>query len=34
MNKKHWITIILDGSAPTDFIKTKIDKSYELALKK
>ena len=33
MNKKHWITIILDGSVPIDFIKTKIDTSYELALK-
>ncbi len=31
MNKKHWITIILDGSVPLETIKTKIDESYELA---
>ena len=33
MNKKHWITIILDGSVSLDFIKNKIDLSYELANK-
>lgn len=31
MNKKHWITIILDNKVPLDFIKNKIDKSYILA---
>lgn len=33
MNKKHWITIILDGSVPIDEIFKFIDKSYELAKK-
>ena len=33
MNKKHWITIILDGSIPTEQIKILIDKSYILAKK-
>jgi len=33
MNKKHWITIILDGSMPIDKIYKYIDKSYELAKK-
>ncbi|MCD7780306.1 MAG: MmcQ/YjbR family DNA-binding protein, partial [Candidatus Gastranaerophilales bacterium] len=31
MNKKHWITIILDGSVSSQIIKVKIDKSYTLA---
>lgn len=31
MNKKHWITIILDGSMSIDEIYKYIDKSYELA---
>lgn len=34
MNKKHWITIILDGSVPVEKIKTMIDESYILANKK
>ena len=34
MNKKYWISIILDGSVSSDVIKTKIDESYMLALKK
>ncbi len=34
MNKKHWITIILDGSVSLDVIKEKIDESYVLAKKK
>ena len=33
MNKKHWITIILDGSMPLDEIYKFIDRSYELAKK-
>ena len=33
MNKKHWITIILDGSMPLDEIFKFIDRSYELAKK-
>ena len=31
MNKKHWITIILDGSVNIKKIYKSIDKSYELA---
>ncbi len=30
MNKKHWFTIILDGSVPIDEIYERIDKSYKL----
>ena len=33
MNKKHWITILLDGSVPTNEIFDYIDKSYILAKK-
>lgn len=33
MNKKHWITIILDGSMSLDEIYKFIDRSYELAKK-
>lgn len=31
MNKKHWLTIILDGSVPTDEICRLLDESYQLA---
>jgi predicted DNA-binding protein (MmcQ/YjbR family) len=34
MNKKHWITVVMDGSLTEDFIKQLIDDSYELVLKK
>lgn len=34
MNKKHWISIILDGSVPVEDIFQRIDTSYELAHKK
>lgn len=30
MNKKHWNTIIIDGSVPTRLIKEWIDHSYQL----
>ena len=33
MNKKHWLTIILDYSVPTDEIMDRIEKSYILAKK-
>ncbi|MBR2525430.1 MmcQ/YjbR family DNA-binding protein [bacterium] len=33
MNKRHWLTIILDGSVPIEEIYKRIDKSYNLALK-
>lgn len=31
MNKKHWITMPLDGTVPIEEIKTCLDKSYNLA---
>ena len=34
MNKKNWVTIILDGSVQIDKIFKMIDTSYEIALKK
>ena len=30
MNKKHWNTIIVDGSIPQKLLKEMIDDSYEL----
>lgn len=33
MNKKHWITICLDGTVSVKEICSKIDESYKLALK-
>lgn len=33
MNKKHWITICLDGTLSIEEICNKIDESYKLALK-
>ena len=33
MNKRHWNTIIFDGSIPNDEIEEMIDESYELVVK-
>ena len=33
MNKKHWCTIILDGTVPFEEICRRIDASYLLAIK-
>jgi len=33
MNKRHWITICLDGSIPVEEICERIDASYRLAKK-
>lgn len=33
MNKKHWITICLDGSVPAGDIFTRVEESYRLAVK-
>ena len=33
MNKKHWYTLLLDGSIPTEEICRRIDESYLLAKK-
>lgn len=33
MNKKHWVTLLLDGSIPLEEIKTRLDESYRLAKK-
>ncbi|MBO4548461.1 MAG: MmcQ/YjbR family DNA-binding protein [Abditibacteriota bacterium] len=30
MNKKHWNTVILDGSVPEDAVKQMIEDSFEL----
>ena len=32
MNKRHWLTIPLDGSCPVDQIKNLIDLSYRLTM--
>lgn len=34
MNKKHWNSLILDGSIPEDDIKRMIAESYDLCAKK
>ena len=33
MNKKHWLTICLNGSVPSEEICNRLDKSYRLATK-
>ncbi len=33
MNKKHWNTIVLDGSLPEEILLNMIDESYELVVK-
>ncbi len=33
MNKRHWITVTLDGSLPDDLIEELIRNSYELVVK-
>lgn len=33
MNKKHWNTLLLDGSVPTKLIRELIDHSYDLVVK-
>ena len=33
MSKKHWNTIVLDGTVPEDLIMTMIDDSYALVVK-
>jgi predicted DNA-binding protein (MmcQ/YjbR family) len=34
MNKKHWNTVIVDGSVPSRLLKELIDHSYDLVNKK
>ncbi len=34
MNKRHWATVLLDGSCPADRIKTLVDLSYQLTAKR
>lgn len=34
MNKKHWITVCLDGTVPLNVIEKMLDTSYDLAGKK
>jgi len=33
MNKKHWNSIILNGSVPEELIRSFIDDSYNLVVK-
>lgn len=33
MNKRHWNTLVLDGSLPAEEIRAMIDASYELVVK-
>ncbi|MBT1705254.1 MmcQ/YjbR family DNA-binding protein [Chryseosolibacter indicus] len=33
MNKKHWITVLIDGSIPDKLLCTWIDNSYDLVVK-
>ncbi|SHJ35317.1 Predicted DNA-binding protein, MmcQ/YjbR family [Malonomonas rubra DSM 5091] len=33
MNKRHWNTLVLDGSVPDEEIKMMIDDSYELVVR-
>ena len=34
MNKKHWITVTMDGSVPQKLIKSWIEASYDLVVSK
>ena len=34
MNKRHWISVILDGGVPCDFVERLTEKSYDLTDKK
>jgi predicted DNA-binding protein (MmcQ/YjbR family) len=34
MNKKHWNTIVVDGTLPQKLVKEMIDHSYDLVSKK
>ena len=33
MNKRHWNTVLLDGSVPTKLVRELIDHSYDLVTK-
>ena len=34
MNKKHWITVLIDGSIPDKLLRLWIDESYQLVVAK
>jgi predicted DNA-binding protein (MmcQ/YjbR family) len=34
MNKRHWVSVILNGSVPEDFTERLVGKSYDLTFKK
>lgn len=34
MNKKHWNTLLMDGSLPESFLRAEIDASYALVVAK
>ncbi len=34
MNKRHWVSVLLNGTVPTEFTSLLIEKSYDLTKKK
>jgi predicted DNA-binding protein (MmcQ/YjbR family) len=34
MNKRHWVSVFLNGSVPEDFTERLVGKSYDLTFKK
>jgi len=34
MNKRHWNTVVLDGSVPTALVRELVDHSYQLVAKR
>jgi predicted DNA-binding protein (MmcQ/YjbR family) len=33
LNKRHWITVVLDGSVPDDLLHALVDDSYDLVVR-
>jgi len=33
MNKRHWNTVVLDGSVPSELVRELVDHSYQLVAK-
>jgi predicted DNA-binding protein (MmcQ/YjbR family) len=33
MNKRHWNTVVLDGSVPSELVRELVDHSYQLVVK-
>jgi len=34
MNKRHWNTVVLDGSVPSELVRELVDHSYQLVAKR